>query len=469
MPKPIDVDYNAVWLFPPSLEDLVPRDHPARFIREFVDALDLVALGFKDQPCEEGRPPYAKSLLLKVWLYGYGQGIFSSRKLEKACGEHLSLLWLTGLRQIDHNTLWRFWRDNRAAIRQVFRQTMAVAAEAGLIGWLLQAVDGTKIEAAASGYSGWSKEYMNKLLAQLEGVLEQGEEQVEQNQKQEQGEYRLPESLAERKALKAAIEKGLKDLEQSGQEHYHPHEPEARRMLCSGRNRYAYNAQAVRDESGIITAAEVTDQANDVGQLVPMIEQSQQNTGHKTALTVADTGYGTGNDMAKAQQAGFEVIAPPPIDKQAQDKPYHTNHFKYEAQRDVCVCPQGKELSFERIKPRRQIEVRVYRCRQLDCPVRHLCTRDRAGRTIEIAPFHEVVLAQRRKLEEEQARQKLRRRSVIIEPLFGWIKQHLGFRRWTMWGKEAARAQWALLCTVINLRVLKRSWEIGKLKFKAAG
>ena len=113
MAQPITPDYGQQFLFPPALEDWVADDDPARFLREFVDQLDLPALGFAMPVAVEGRPPYHPSLLLKIWLYGYYHRIRSTRKLEIACREHLSLLWLTGLIQPDHNSLWRFWRDNR--------------------------------------------------------------------------------------------------------------------------------------------------------------------------------------------------------------------------------------------------------------------------------------------------------------------------------------------------------------------
>ena len=194
MAQPIAPDYGQQFLLPPALEDWVPADHPARFLREFVDQLNLPEVGFTVPAAVEGRPPYHPSLLLKIWLYGYFHGIRSTRKLETACHEHLSLLWLTGLIQPDHNTLWRFWRDNKKALRRLFKQTVQLAVRTGATGLVLQALDGTKIEAAASGYSGWSKEYMEKLMVQLDAALDGIELQVvaENAATEQTSGYRLP-------------------------------------------------------------------------------------------------------------------------------------------------------------------------------------------------------------------------------------------------------------------------------------
>src|SRR5437660_12701708 len=108
MSKDLRAEYETVLLLPPAVEDWVPPDHPARYLREFVDALDLDELGFEMGSEQIGRRGYAPDLLLKVWLYGYCFGVDSTRKLERACREHLSLIWLTGGWEPDHNTLWRF-------------------------------------------------------------------------------------------------------------------------------------------------------------------------------------------------------------------------------------------------------------------------------------------------------------------------------------------------------------------------
>ena len=117
MAKEIDADYSQQFLLPRSLEDWVPSDHPARFIRLFVDSLKLRVLGFKERESEEGRPNYSNELLLKIWLYGYFHKLKSSRELERACKNEMPLIWLSGMNYPDHNTLWRFFRNNRSALK----------------------------------------------------------------------------------------------------------------------------------------------------------------------------------------------------------------------------------------------------------------------------------------------------------------------------------------------------------------
>lgn len=467
MAQPIAPDYGQQFLFPPALEDWVPADAPVRFLREFVDQLDLAGLGFAMPISGEGRPSYAPSLLLKIWLYGYFHHIRSTRKLEAACRQHVSLLWLSGLIAPDHNTLWRFWQANKKALHRVFKQSVSLALNTGAVGLVLQAIDGTKIEAAASRHSGWTKEHMEKVKAALDAVLEQTELKiVQENTQAAQPAPELPAGLAERKALREQIQKGLAQLASDERAHHHPIEPEARRMkLGNGTNRFGYNAQIVADEKeGIIVACEATRQETDNGQLVPMLKQAQENLGTAAVaanpVTLADGGYGAGADLLAAEQAGKPVLAPP-ADGSGKEHPYATRYFAYDAATQSLTCPQNQKLDHEGGTTKQGVRVERFRCHCKDCPVQALCTKDPKGRQIEIWPHTEVVQAMRQSLKEPQQAALYAQRAQIIERRFAQLKQHDGFRRWTVWGLENVRAQWALLCTTLNLRVLYKRWQRG--------
>ena len=456
MATPIRVDYDTPFLLPPSLEDWMAKDDPVRFVREFVEALDLPALGFQRQDCLDGRPPFSNALLLKIWLWGYYCKIRSVRALEGACRQQIQMMWLCGLHAPDHNTLWRFWSANQQALRAVFKQSVMLALDMKLVSLALQAIDGTKIEAASSGHSGWSKERMEQLLEALEQCLKETEKQIQQQEAQAKPEVKLPESLTEKNKLKAAVEQGLKQLQEDGRRYYHRHEPQARRMKCSGRNRFGYNAQAVVDgKKGIVTAAEVSTQETDTGLLKPMLDAAKENTGQTAQGHVADSGYGAAADLAQAKAAGYEVTAPVVEGSSRKQEAFHTTKFIYNRQEHSVSCPQNRVLRFERDRLRHGKRlVHVFRCRHQDCPVRGQCSDDPKGRMVEISVHYEVVQEQKRKLSQPEYQARLRRRSGIVEPVFAWIKQLLGFRRWTVRGLEKVKTQWALLCLTVNLMKL---------------
>ena len=425
----------------------------------------MPGLGFQMPACMEGRAPYAPELLLKIWLYGYLQRIRSTRKLEAACREHLSLLWLTALLQPDHNSLWRFWRANQAALREVFKQTVQVAVRSGCVGLVLQALDSTKIAATCSGRTGWSAEHMTKLAAALDEALAQTElEVLRENADEEAPGYRLPAGLAERQALREQIQAGLAQLSADGRQHYHRHEPEARRMKVGPSCEFAYNAQAVSDaKCGIITAAELCREETDRGQLAPMIAQVRANVG-VAALpteTVADTGYGAGADLQQAAEAGCAVLVPPAEGAPAKDKTYTSQNFHYEAATGTVRCPTDRQLDHEGGTTRDGVHVERYRCHHHDCPVRAQCTRDPKGRQFTVHAHTAVVQAMRARLREPAGQARYHRRAGIAEPSFARIKQQDGFRRFTVWGWAAARTQWALVCAAANLRVLYARWKNG--------
>jgi len=457
---PIRADYNQMYLLPPRLDDWVPRDHPARFLRDFVDTLDLEALGFRIPPCETGRPAYACDLLLKVWLCGYFNGIRSTRSLEAACYEQISFIWLTGQNYPDHNTLWRFWRDNREALREVFRQSVLVACRSNLVGFILHAVDGTKIAAQVSNRSAWHEKDLKKSLKELDESIEEVMKQVETAEATETGEYRLPEGLQDAKRRRQEIKKALDELSASGEDHLHPKDPEARMIKCNEGIKFAYNAQiAVDEKSGLVIAQDVTSEGSDAEELLPMIEQVKANTGEVAKETVADGGYYSPGELKKIQDRDIEVTVSLLGQISGDGKKFHKANFRYDETKDVFVCPLGQELSYQstRISRRKKYQIRVYRCKGFrTCPQARECGSDKRGRCIEKGEYYEAVMRQMEKQKGEGKRRTLEKRKTIVELPFGHIKEHMGFRRWTVRGSNNVRTQWSLVCTALNLRKLFR-------------
>ena len=131
-----DMNREQMWLLPPTLDDLLSPDHPARFVAEFVDGLDRQGWGEIDVEIDRdllGAPAYHPRALLCVWLYGFMSGVRSSRKLEAACRDQIPFLWLTGCQHPDHNTLWRFYQRHRQGMRELFRRTVRTAVALDLV------------------------------------------------------------------------------------------------------------------------------------------------------------------------------------------------------------------------------------------------------------------------------------------------------------------------------------------------
>jgi len=403
---------------------------------------------------------------LKVWLYGYVTKTRSTRGLERACLESIGMLWLSGMQNPDHTTLFRFWRDNQEGIRKVFKQLLQVAVSLNLVGLVLHAVDGTKILSSASDYKAWHRKSLEEAMKKLDGAINEIMKETEQSA-ETAGECRLPEGLKERQELRAKIEEQLRQLNEKDRDHLQPGDEEARMMKCRKGTKFAYNAQAVVDQdSKLIVAADVVTDESDNYQLVPMLEQTEENIGRVAEQTVADNGYQATTQSAKAEEKGYSILVNL---NEPEDQPYHASRFIYDAEKDRCICPCGETLQFDGIKKRDKVQpyaVRVYRCVNYEkCPVRWQCSKSKSGRTVQIHPNHDVLVRQREKLKDVRLRGLLKRRGAIIEPLFGWIKEPLGFRRWTVRGLEKVKTQWLLLCTALNLRRLQKKWAAGQMVF----
>ena len=470
----IRADYKQVFLLPPSIEDWVGPDHPARFIRDFVDSLDLEALGFGIPVADTGRPPYAVDLLLKAWLYGYFNKIRSSRKLEKACMENMALIWLTGTNEPDHNTLWRFWRDNKKVFKRVFKESVQVAVKSDLIGMAVHAMDGTKIMAGSSREKFKNRDQLEHMLENLDRCIADIMTETERCHRKESDEYRLPKVLQDELKRKQQIQKALQELHETDKKVVNPGEAEARYMKNRRSLEPSYNGQAVADQrSGMIVAEDVIDQGNDNGQLVPMLDMVQENLGATAEETVADAGFFAAAQIGQAEEKEYGVLVAKSsgeasAEKGAKTDPFHFSKFIYDQQLDVCICPRGSLLRFlqKKVKGKNDNESRRYRCHEYkECPDRWKCSNSKNGRMIDISVYREALERHSKKREIFENKKLLKARKAIIEPVFAWMKRGLGFRRWTVYGLHNVRAQWSMMCATINLKKLYRHWLAGDLAF----
>jgi len=387
--------------------------------------------------------------------------------MERACLENVAVMWLTGNEHPDHNTLGRFHCENREAIRMVFKQSVKVAADANLIGMVLHAVDGTKIEAQASSKTAYYRRKLKKALDRVDASITEMENLLEASEEVGIDSYRLPEDLVDAKKRREKIRESLAELDEADTDNLQPNEPDARMMKCNGKLVFCYNSQAVTDDkAGIIVAEDVVTEETDNGLLASMIDKVKETAGDVAETTLADTGYSAGKDLAQADEKGYEVLVNlgKNVDPAEGDKPFHTSRFVYDSEEDCCICPLGNKLRFRGTRKARRDDdkLRVYHCAgHKECPKRWQCSSNKRGRTIELSEHHEAVARQRAKQKDDEAKAKLARRGVIVEPTFALAKHALEFRRWSHRNLEANRTQWSLICSTINLHKIYAEWLKG--------
>jgi hypothetical protein len=387
----------------------------------------------------------------------------------------MGLIWLTGMNAPDHNSLWRFLDSNKKVLSVLFKKSVQVAVKCEMVGMAAHALDGTKIKAASSRERVVSAEGLEKMQEKLDRSVADFMTEIERQEQEETGEYRLPQGMQSTLRRKDRIQKALIELGQTRQEKVHHREPESRFMKNRRTIELSYNAQAVADKnSGIIVAQDVVTEGTDNGQMVPMLDLVKENLGTVAQENVADSGYFSGSQIGLAEERRYEVLVNAPsvettVSRSAEKNPYHTSWFTYDEDRDCCICPQGQELAYSKTRARggNHNVVRIYRCREYSkCPYRSQCSKNKKGREIEVSVHHKAIERQRAKRKDPLNKQLLSGRKTIIEPVFAWIKRHLGFDRWTMYGLERVRAQWAFVCTVLNMTKLYKRWLSGGLRLE---
>jgi transposase len=435
------------YLLPPSLNDWLPEDHLARFIGEISETLDLNEI-YQTYDRKDGRglAAYHPLLLTRLLLYGYCIGVRSSRRIERATYDDLAFRYLAANQHPDHDTIANFRRTHFAALANLFVQALQLCQRAGLVKLGVIALDGTKILANASSLRSMKyraiEEEERRLAAKVAALLVEAEtcDQAEDEQwgkgrheptlppELERSQGRLERLRQARKELEREAQARLEEAERAPapategaakpsqeerekrkkhrsraranarcpQRSYNFTDPEARQMHDNGTKRIVtgYNAQlAVDSKSQVIVAAEVTQQVHDRLQLVPMTEQVIALTGAAPQVLLADAGYW---DTLSLRHQSLASI-------------------------DVLVAPDSGGA----IKPQRMLQ-------------------------------NPLAMKMRGRLQTPMGRALYRLRKVSVEPVFGRIKEHRRFRRFSLRGLAHAVHEWKFVCLTHNLLKLHR-------------
>ena len=424
------------YLLPCALQEWLPQAHLAYFISDTVDSLNLSAFHVRYAGGGSRNQPFHPAMMVKVMVYAYATGVFSSRKIAKKLHEDVAFRVLGAANFPAHRTIRDFRALHLNEFTELFIQVVRLAREMGLVKLGTIAVDGTKIKANASRHKAMSYGRMQTAEAELKAQITALVKKATSTDEAEKNEPDLdiPAEIERRQVRLAAIEAAKARLEErqrqsdaqrgrtpdderkpkdkdgkpKGGKPYQrdfgvpaPKEqdsftdPQARIMKRAGGGfDYSYNAQTAVDEAAhIIVVAEVVNTSSDVHQLPMVLSAVKTNTGSSAAQALADAGYRSEVVMAELAmtQPDTELV--------------------------IALGREGKVLA----KPR---DAQRYP--------------------------HTVAMAA--KFETGQGKADYRKRKWIAEPPNGWIKNVLGFRQFSMRGLHKAQAEFKLVCLALNLR-----------------
>jgi transposase len=445
---------------PPDLREWLPEGHLALFISDVVDELDLSGIvRHYEKGDGRGRPPYHPLMMVKLLVYGYCIGKVSSRKLEQATYEDVAFRVLACNQHPDHDSIANFRQLHLGELAGLFVQVLKMCERAGLVKLGHVAIDGSKLRANASKHKAMSYDRMCEKEEQLRAEVERLLKEAAETDAAEDKRYgkgvrgdELPAELARResrlrkireakasleaeakeqaKAAAAAVEAKLAERKQREEEtgkktrgrvpqavnveEAKPEakaqrnftDPESRIMKdgATGSFEQSYNGQiAVDSQAQIIVAATLTQAANDKQQLVPVLAEVKTNVGRLPEKVTADSGYFS--TAAVTSEALSSV--------------------------DLYVTPDGS-------KKTEQVE--------------EGCTESPSATELD----QDVQTRMREKLKSESGRTVYKQRKMIVEPVFGQIKEVRGFRRFSFRGLHKNEAEWSLICLTHNLLKLFR-------------
>ena len=456
--RPYSLDQHL--LLPPDLRDWLPEGHLALYVSDVVDALDLSAIyRVYEQADPRGAVAYHPAMLVKLLVYAYCIGMPSSRRIERGTYEDVALRVLSGDQHPDHDTIAAFRQRHLAALAALFVQVLQLCQRAGLVRLGHVAIDGTKVLANASKHKAMSYERMGETEQRLEREVRALLEEAAARDATEDTQYgkgrrgdELPPELARRESRLRKIREAKAELEAEARAAAAA-QAEVARAKCAERERkaeetgkrpggrppaipdpetavpkpkaqrnftdpasrimkdgatksfvQAYNAQAAVDGTAqVIVAAAVTQAANDVEQLVPLLEQVERNVGRMPAVVTADAGYFSEANVTAEALREVDLYIPP--DRQ--------RHRVGEA---VAGAPPPPEAG---VREQMQEKVRT-----------------------------------------PEGREVYRWRKAIAEPVFGQTKACRGFRRFALRGFTNVSAEWLLISLTHNvLKLFRSGWQ----------
>lgn len=486
IPRLKAIERNQMILRSVIVEDLLEPDHTARAIWELVGGLDLSGFYAHIKSVEgvAGQDAYDPRLLICLWIYAYSEGVSSAREVSRRCDYHPAYQWLTGMKSVNYHSLAAFRVQYKEALDGVFAQVLAVMQSQGLIELQRVTQDGTKIEAAASKASLHREKTLREHLEEAQKRVQEMEEEATKDNPGRSARQRAAQERAARERLQQ-MQEAMKELAQvqaqrAGQTpaeecRVSETEPEARKMKhADGSFSPSYNVQISADaKADLIVGVQVTQAINDQGQLEPGLDEVQRQCQQTPQQAVVDDGYVSRATVLEMAQRGVELIGSGNMEENHDPEKaarncarrgvppgFYPQEFRYDAERDLYICPAGQPLPHRGVKHDREgVERHQYRAKASTCracPFQAQCCptsgKSTQGRTIVRSQNDPAVAAFVEKMKTPAAQAIYRQRKRIAEFPNLWIKEKLGLRRFRVRGliKAGCEVLWA--CLTYNIQ-----------------
>lgn len=448
-----------------SLEDRIEKDNPVRFIDAFVDHLDLKQAGFEVTEVKtEGRPAFEPSVFLKLYFYGYLNGVRSSRRLEKESIRNVEVQWLLKGLSPNYHSIADFRKHNPKALKSTFKLFVLYLKDLDLIGGEVIAIDGTKVRAHNSKKNNYNPKKIERHMAYIEEKTNAYLKELEENDAKDSEEKvgNIAEKLARLKENKLKYEALKQELATSGDTQVSTTDADARALLVQGQVvEVSYNVQAGVDAQHKLVVSTQTLNRNDRNALSEMAKETKANLSATSFTVLVDKGYHNGREIASTQQAGITTIVCPPTivnsNEHGATADYLVSKFTYDKETDTYTCPKGSTLKttgkwHKKTRERDSYNFQKYRTPDCGtCPVKHECTgRASGGREIERSQYAESV--ELNKHNYHTNKELYRKRQEINEHIFGTIKRKWGYNHTNLKGLEKVGGEMALIMTVYNMK-----------------
>jgi len=486
------VDRDQQFLLPPDVREWLPAGHPALFLTELVEQLDLSAFvdGYRSSP-DRGRPAYHPGVMVGIVLYASMTAVMSSRRIERLLATDVGFRVVAANERPDHGTICRFLVRHKVALEGLFTRVVGLAAEAGLIDPTLVALDGTKLPADASPQRNVKLGELRRRFAVWADTVEANDAADDAAEAETGGGGPVTE-MFEREAMREWIRCRLDDREGDDDDRrMNVTDPDSGLLKRSGGGWVqGYNAQAAAVSGGIVVAADVTASGADSEMLEPMLRRIDtavsEATGEHAGVVVADAGYWNADtiDTIEADEQLPDVLIAPAqtLPEQVPDPLPEPDSSDYEAAvvayqqrlhdehvRRVAVIARvingemllreaGEQLgiSAERVGDLRKQWVvtgdpDAVRPRRLPGEPRRPSGPSRAARTRH---------AMESRLARPAGRSFYRQRKAVIEPVFGDIKTNRRITRFLRRGVHKVRAEWLWILTGHNLTIIHQRNQV---------